>query len=206
MPTCDTLLDLWFKGLPLLEVSERLDRAPEWVVKHIRDFRCSKEKAEAYEPMQRRWRGGRKITKREQKFIRAHEKRGIPVTATARLLQRKPNEIRKDFRGEININRMKEVAPTCDILLAHRYLFYCAKHPVITDQAYDLAKYEEIEFGAGGPFLLQPASDKVTDYPPHIRSLAHYIQYKDMDNKKQINYDQLPAYFAPAGYFKRKKK
>lgn len=87
---------------------------------------------------------------------------------------------------------MKEVAPTCDILLAHRYLFHCAKTPIISDRTYDDAKHEEIEFGAGGPFLNKPASDKVIDYPPHIRSLAYYLLYKFMEARGEWNANALP--------------
>jgi len=87
---------------------------------------------------------------------------------------------------------MKEVAPTCDILLAHRYLYWCAKSPIISDKAYDDAKAEEIEYGGAGDLLKHPAFKKVCDYPDHIRSLALYMLFKFQLTEGKRDWNQLP--------------
>lgn len=102
-----------------------------------------------------------------------------------------------DYTDNAKVNRMKEVAPLVDQVLAHRYLFYCSKKPIISNEAYDDAKEEAMEFGGGFDILSEPASDRPVDYPAHIRSLAFYLLYKTEALKEYPNKNCLPPDFFP---------
>lgn len=142
----------------------------------------------------RKVRTGRKMTKLELDIIKRHHEMGYPTAHTAKMLQRKPGEICPDYYGKITFNQMKCLAPVSDQLLAHHYLYHVSKTPIITDQAYEDAKAEEIEFGGGGPFLhaISETQKRVGDYPPHIRSLAYYMLYKFMEVTGEWNDRVLP--------------
>lgn len=150
----------------------------------------------AYLPYRRVSRQGMRFTENENRLIQRHQEKGISTEDTARMLMRKPNEVLPDYKGQISIERMKQVAPRVDVLLACRYLYWCTKKKVISDQAYDEAKAEEIEFGGGSDMLTRSASNKVVDYPPHIRSLAFYMLYKEMVRTGKWEPDVLPAGWA----------
>lgn len=161
-----------------------------------------------YKPsMPRIWRGGTKKTELETRLISNFSKRRYPVEVIAKILQRKPDEISKDEEGRKKIIRLQEIAPISDVLMAHHYLYHCST-PVISDQAYDTAKKEELEFGGAADVIrwLDRSPKQVTDYPPHIRSLAHYIQFKNMDAHNCVDYAKLPMYFAPEGHWKTGKE
>lgn len=147
-----------------------------------------------YHPYGRRKaRTGMKMTAIELKIIKKHHDNGIPVAHTARMLQRKPGEIAPDYYGKITFNQMRCLAPVSDQLVAHHYLHHISKTPIISDQAYDEMKEEEIEFGGGGPFLKEIAKARtVACYPPHIRSLAFYMLYKFMEVTGEWNDQVLP--------------
>ncbi len=78
----------------------------------------------------------------------------------------------------VRIGDLKDLISDVDILLAHRYLYWCAKRPIISDRAYDVLKRELMEYGGGYKKLTRPASDRATGYRAHIRSLAFYLLYK----------------------------
>jgi hypothetical protein len=142
----------------------------------------------------RKSRVGMKMTQLELEIVKKHNEMGYPVTHTAKMLARTPGEICPDYYGKITFSQMQCLAPVSDMVLAHHYLYHVSKTPIITDQAYDDAKAEEIEFGGGGPLLhaLAKTSGKVTDYPPHIRSLAFYLLYKFMEATGEWNDRVLP--------------
>lgn len=189
----DEFIDLALEGKGPEELSRYFGVSPEEVGAHfMRTFYPSKP----YIPWgRRRSRTGQKMTALELKIIRRHHDKGIPTAHTARILQRKPNEICPDYYGKITFNQMKCLAPVSDQLLAHHYLYHVNKHPIITDQAYDTEKEEELEFGGGGPLLKAIAATKkdVADYPPHIRSLAYYMLYKFMQVTGEWN-DRIVPY------------
>ncbi len=92
---------------------------------------------------------------------------------------------------------IKDIAPMLDILQALRYNYYCAKRAVVPNRVYDEAKEEEMEYGGGSPILSQPASDRPTDYPSHIRCLAFYMHYK-YEMKQPVPWQNgLPFDFFP---------
>lgn len=83
-----------------------------------------------------------------------------------------------------------------DMLLAHRYLYHCAKRPVISNQEYKDAKRECMEYGGGYDVLTQPASDKPIDYPVHVRYLAIYMLFKFETSKPKPDMRGLPYEFS----------
>jgi hypothetical protein len=82
--------------------------------------------------------------------------------------------------------------PTLDFLLACRFLYWCAKKPLIADEVYDTMKEEEMEYGTGTAALSLPASDRPIHYRDHIRSLAFYLLYREEVAKDHPDYNCLP--------------
>lgn len=188
----DQFMDLVLDGKSPETIAATLGRPAELIKAKFKPiFYPSKP----YIPFGRRKvRAGTKMTKLELEIIKKHHEMGYPTAHTAKMLQRKPGEICPDYYGKITFNQMQCLAPISDQLLAHHYLFHVNKTPIITDQAYDDQKAEEIEFGGGGPLLhaLAGTSGNATDYPPHIRSLAYYMLYKFMEVTGEWNDRVLP--------------
>lgn len=193
----DKLLNRALPGKSLTELARLHNRNPKSIRRHWDEILYNErgKGASDYKPVRRIWRGGMRITPMEQKIIDRHLRDGVPLEITARILQRKPKEIRPDYEGEYKLKRLKDVALTADIVQALRYLYHCSGISVVSDQAYDDAKAEEIEYGGAGDILLQPASKRVVDYPAHIRSLAYYMHFKFMEKTGQWKTDQLPPHF-----------
>lgn len=195
----DRMLDLYFDGTHPDRIAILLKRNPKAVHRRLEQFTYNEEgRADRYDMFERNSRRGRRLTENEKILIKAHTERRVDMEATARLLCRKVEEIRGEsiapsrleVKAETNV--LKQVAPTLDQLLAHRYLYWCAKCPVISNRDYDDLKEEEIEFGAGKEELSKNASDVVCFYPPHIRSLAYYMQYRYMVRTGKWQADKLP--------------
>lgn len=188
----DLFMDAVLDGKDPEEIACMFNRSVKEVGRHFHQvFYPSKP----YHPWGRRKsRTGMKLTQLELKIIHKHNEAGIPVAHTARMLARKPIEINPDYYGRITFRQMKCLAPVADQLLAHHYLYYVSKSPIISDQAYDEAKEEEIEYGGGGPLLraIAETDKQVCNYPPHIRSLANYMHYKFMEVTGEWNDRVLP--------------
>lgn len=191
--TFDRALDRIFNGERLSDAASKLKIAVEALTARFR--RVVLKQPERYLPYRRLSRRKQKFTKQEKKVIEIHRKRGIPTEHTARVLQREPREIRPDYKGQITTDRFRQVAPRVDVLLAYRFLFYCSRVRLISDQAYDEAKAEEMEYGGGMDVLSKPASGKPVDYPAHIRSLAFYMHYKSMEKTGDWDANKLPLEF-----------
>lgn len=188
----DGFIEMVLDGWTPARIAEALGREEEFIKTR---FKPTFYPNKPYVPYGRRKaRTGMKMTKLELEVIEKALKIGYPVAHIARLLARKPNEICPDYYGKITFNQMRCLAPISDQLLAHHYLYHVAKQPIITDQAYDTEKAEEIEFGGGGPFLhaIAKTEKRVGDYPPHIRSLAYYMLYKFMEVTGEWNDRVLP--------------
>jgi hypothetical protein len=187
----DAFMDLVLDGQTSGAIAEELGRDEAFIKAQ---FRPTFYPAKPYVPWGRRkTRVGMKTTQLELQIIKKHHELGYPVAHTAKMLARTPKEICPDFYGKITFNQMRCLAPVSDMVLAHHYLFHVSKSPIITDQAYDEAKEEEIELGGGGPMLRALADAKTAvDYPPHIRSLAFYMLYKFMEVTGEWNTGVLP--------------
>jgi hypothetical protein len=184
----DLVLDGWTSGA----IAEELGRDEAFIKAQ---FRPTFYPNQPYIPYGRRkTRVGMKMTQLELQIIQKHNEIGYPVAHTAKMLARTPNEICPDYHGKVTFNQMRCLAPISDQVLAHHYLYHICKTPIVTDQAYDDAKQEEIEFGGGGPMLhaLAEAGRAVGDYPPHIRSLAFYMLYKFMQVTGEWNERVIP--------------
>jgi hypothetical protein len=204
----DKALDLFFRGTHPSRIAIKLQRNPKAVERLIQEYRYNeRNKAVRYEPRRRLSRRGLPMTQNEWMFVKSHRKRGLAPEVTARILQRADGEvlvhqliqkfpIKKEaarIESQIKFNFAKTVAPSLDQLLAHHYLYHCAKCPVISDKDYDCAKAEEIEFGCGREAIEKAAGyRKVIEYPPHIRSLAYYLQYKFMEASGKWQTSRLP--------------
>lgn len=183
----DRMLDLYFSGNTPDRIAYLMKRNTKAINRQLETFTYNESgRADRYEMLERDSRRGKRLTENEKVFIAAHTKRGVDLESTARVLCRRVEEIRGEsiapsrIETQIKTGTMKQVAPTLDQLMAHRYLYWSAKKPIISNRDYDDLKEEEIEYGCGRVELDKPASDKACDYPPHIRSLAYYMQYKFM--------------------------
>lgn len=187
-----------WRKLTVQRLARELERTPYSVKRHMQEILYNERGKGAlkYKPTKRHSRCGLPFTRFEKKvLIPRHLRDEIPIVVTACILQRKPEEIREDWTGTKKNNRLKDVAPVVDLVLAHRYLYWCAKRPIISDQSYDLLKKEELEFGGGFDLLSEPASSRPCDYPAHIRSLAYYMMFKEEDKKEEPFMDSLPPDF-----------
>lgn len=186
----DRFMDMVLSGNDAYDIARAVGKSPSEVRSHFQEAFYPID----YEPsMPRIWRGGKKMTELEKRLIRKHLKRKTPVKIIARILQRKPDEILPDLKGEAKSHSMRTVAKDADVLAAHHYLFHQSKRPIISDQAYDSLKAAELEFGNGAELLKMISEAKgVVDYPPHIRSLANYMLYKFMEETGEWNNDKLP--------------
>lgn len=81
--------------------------------------------------------------------------------------------------------------PRLDLLVAHHYLFFIARRPIISWPEFQETKYGEPEYKSWLKSL-PPGDRKVTDYPPHIRSLAYYMLYKFMEETGEWHQESLP--------------
>jgi len=191
----DLFMDLVLEGYPPTRISEQLKVPVPEVKAHYKRAFFPKE---PYAPASiRKSRAGKQLTKLEKEIIRLHHEIGIPVAFTARILARNPGDIVPDYDGKITFDVMKNFSPATDQLIAHHYLYHVSKTPVISDQAYDDAKAEEIEFGGGGGWLkiLSESRREAVSYPPHIRSLAFYMLYKKMEAEGKWNWRILPHHW-----------
>lgn len=192
----DQLFDLYFGGTAPDRIAVKMRRNPKSIARRLEQFTYNERSmADLYRPRRRINRRGMRLTENERVMVKAHTERGVASETTARLFQRAPNEFSTDFEGVKKNNRLREVASSVDIIIAHRYLAYCAKCPIISKQAYDAMVEEEIEFGGGADILARyPKSANVTDYPPHIRSLAYYMQFKYWQSKGESSdmVDKMP--------------
>lgn len=183
----DRILDLYFKGRKIRRIAKIIGIELTDAQLCLKLHRTNPGVVEEYKPVRRTARKGLPVTENEWKFFHSHKKRGIPLEETAALLCRSFRDFltpigTTKIDGQLKFNFMKSAAPTLDQLLAHKYLYYHANCPVISDKEYDSAKAEEIEFGCGRETLAEAKHwRQVCDIPPHIRSLAYYIQYKFLE-------------------------
>lgn len=194
--TTDCLLDMALANESPLAIARELKKSVKAVKRRLQQFLYDERKvATQYVPKRRHGRTGTKMTALEKRFVEKHAQLGVHTVDTAKILCRPPNEIRTDFQGELNVRKYAVLGPRVDMVLAYRYLYWIAKHPAISDQAYDTMKAEEIEFGGGYEELTKPPGKVVVDYPGHIRALAHYLLFKIEGAKDKPNKDCLPPYF-----------
>jgi hypothetical protein len=188
----DKMLDLYLAGGHPKEIAYKLQRNPKAIKRRLEQFTYNeRDRTRKYEPRRRISRKGMRWTENEKLIKQECLVRGVPVSDIARVLQRNANEVMPDYKGEIQVNSFMDIAPRNDLLLAHRYLYWVAKKPIISNQAYDAAKKEELEFGACSE-LLKPASGHAVDYPAHIRYLAFYMLYRKEAPKEIPETDCLP--------------
>lgn len=186
----DRMLDLYFKGTHPDRIAVVLKRNPKAVKRRLEQFTYNEDgRAVRYEMFERDSRRGMRLTENEKLIIKAHVERNVPLEATASLLCRKVEEIRGEStvpstmpvakEGKEEHIWLKKVAPTLDLLIAHHYLFWQAKQPIISNQDYDDLKQEEIEYGCGKAAVEAVSKFRqVCDYPPYIRYLAFYMQFR----------------------------
>lgn len=198
----DKMLDLFFSGMSTVEVAERLRASVQNVRMRLKPFLFNiDDRAKNYQSNFRVSRKSKSLSFTEKKVIETYQQNNIPLKYLVKLLQRPLSEIDPDDIGKAKAKVMKDVATGTDLVLAHRYLYHCTHTSIISDQAYDDLKAEEMEYGGGHGLLSQKASDLAIDYPPHIRSLAYYLQFKKWlddkcpkDMEKQLPYALMMEY------------
>ena len=173
----DKMLNLYFDGATPDRIAVELRRNPKAVNRRIEDFRDNtRGRADCYEPVRRFSRIGARITENEKIFIKAHKRVGVALEITAKVLQRKPEELGQEPAGK----RINTILPAIDVIAALRYAYAKFRNrrdvtllPPDTD--YDALVQEECEFGGNGPNFLKLKKMNVEDYPFRIRGLACYL-------------------------------
>jgi len=186
----DRFLDMVLAGRTVTQVAYYFSREPEEIKAIYREIFYVTD----YEPSSPRIaRSGKPMLALETKLIAKWKSLKKPMAALARILQRDLDELGHDLKGEVQIGRMREVAPGTDLLLAHHYLIHQSKIRLVSDQAFESMKKEEIEFGGGADLLrMFETFTKVGDYPEHIRALAMYLLYKHMEMTGKWQDSKIP--------------
>jgi hypothetical protein len=176
----DKMLDLYFSGAHPKHIAVELKRNPKAVRRRLEQFTYNERGwVERYRPRQRNSRKNKRMTETEILILKAHAERKVPIEWTARLLARSVEEF--NLQPKLEVAKAKQntacLAPTLDLILAHRHLYFVRKKPIISDAAYDVLVQEEIEYGGGEKaFKEMKDLDKV---PHYIRDLALYLEGKN---------------------------
>lgn len=141
--------------------------------------------AERYIPKRRSSRKGMRLTDNERDIVRSYREAGQPLKIAAHLMMRPPRELGLDHRDRETVDQMRQVGVGVDLVLAYRFLYYVHGISILSDTAYDNLEKEELEFGAHSEVLKVPGSDRLEDYPPHIRALAIYLAFKYGKGQKE---------------------
>jgi hypothetical protein len=173
----DRMLDLYFNGAHPDRIAHELKRNPKAVKRRLEQFTYNERSwAERYEPYNRVSRKGKRFTQNETLIIKAHQERDVPVAATARLLSRSLEELTLEVPMELARCKAVHVAPTLDVIWAHRWLYFLRKTPIISDAAYDALVQEEVEYSGSAAF------ERIKLFrnfgPGYIRDLALYMHGK----------------------------
>lgn len=182
----DYVLDAYFaggEGSNPSSIARKIGRNPKAVKRLLEQFTYNeRDRVVVYVPFKRTSRKGRKLTQNEQAVIAAHKERGVNPQDTAKLLCRDVEEFTQHKAQEVTKAKdFRALAPTLDIIWAHRYLYFIYKKPILSDEAYDTLVKEEIEYGGGLKTFLKIKDVEV--YPSFVRQLALYL------HEKHTNYD-----------------
>jgi hypothetical protein len=84
--------------------------------------------------------------------------------------------------------------PEADLLMALHYLKRQCRTRLISDPNWKQRKVTELHKRPKGTLrrFLKKKPETVTDYPPHIRSLALYFQYKFQKKLGKWDWDKMP--------------
>lgn len=182
----DLLLDRYFGGMSPPRIAAKHNRTPKSINRRIEQIRNNEYGlAEKYQPKKRLSRKGMRMTQSELLFLNYFKKKGLSLKLLAKILQRPVREFGVDREEREKVIDMKKVGVDVDLCMAYRCLYYCHNISIISDTAYDELEKETIEFAAHGGLLRKPGSDRLEDYPPHIRSLAMYLAFKYAQRKKE---------------------
>lgn len=180
----DKMLDLYFEGTRPDRIAHILGRNPKAVKRRIEQFAYNEfDRTLQYRPVCRTSRRGKRFTPNEESIKKTTQERNVPVKDLARLLAREVTELQDPKQEGCGLREIQRViqAPTLDLLLACRYMYYVSKQALVSDAVYDDLLAEELELGTGADQITGPPKCKVTDYEPHIRSLALYLYAKMLD-------------------------
>lgn len=182
----DRLLDLYLGGMVPKRIAVELQRNPKAVKRRLEQFIYNERGwVERYEPKLRISRRGMRFTQNETLLLQSHQQRKVDSKDTARLLQRPVSDFDSDVQSKTFHVDAKQVGVGVDLVLAYRCAYYCHHISLVTDSAYDALEKEEIEFGQNGHLLKDKVgSDKLEDYPPHIRALTMYLLFKYAEREK----------------------
>lgn len=194
----DRMFDLFFEGASPRRIAHKLHRTPKSVKVRVMKFaRNERNMAEEYRPRSRVYRKGKKWTQNDGRMLKPLRARGVSEAAIGRLLARDPESLpgakpggftsnvaqpvdRKSGRKRPTTIKVRMMSDALDLLLAHRFLYYCKASPLLEDREYDKLERETIK-GASDEerrVIETVSSDNPEDYPNHVRSLAGYLVFK----------------------------
>jgi hypothetical protein len=178
------LWDNYLAGASLLQLRRGLNRTGEDVAHRVKQFAFNVDDIVVrYEPFRRISRKGLRFSERERRIVAEHKKRNVPLEATARLLARNVTELDDSWKQVPAAKSDRVLAPSLDLVLAHRYIYHIYRTPIISNKAYDDLRKEEEEYGAGGKVLKDLGVVGIG--PRRIKTLALYLveRYEDEHGK-----------------------
>ena len=182
------MLEMFCSGTRTENIGLKLKRTIADVESRLHLYLTNKNGiAERYVPRRRSSRKGMRLTENEQNIIHHYREAGQPLRIAAHLMIRSPRELGLDYRDRKTMDEMKQIGTGVDLVLAYRLLYYVHGISIISDSAYDTLEKEELEFGAHSEVLKVPGSDRLEDYPPHIRALAIYLAFKYGKGQKETD-------------------
>lgn len=91
----------------------------------------------------------------------------------------------KQLEKQTRLLDVRHMTTDEDALLAHRYLYYVTKTPILDDSVYDQFEAEALEYGniPKDSLVRKPGSDRKEDYPDHVQAFALYLGLKYMKRR-----------------------
>lgn len=192
----DELFERYFSGRSIASIAKAMGRSEKSVSskwwKLIVRYRGCKYTSTG----SRKDREGKSFSGRDKRVIELARKWKSPPAYAALIMSRTTKEVVafvKEEKRKASIRRPKRkkllddtstitryLSSEEDLVLAHRFLYYVTKTPILSDTAYDELEHELLEFGScpvDSP-VHRPGSDKASDYPEYIRPLALYLGLK----------------------------
>jgi hypothetical protein len=159
-------------------IAQKIGRNPKAVRRLIEQFTYNeRDRVIRYEPFKRTSRKGKKLTQNEIAILKSHKEKGVAIEESAKLLCRGVEELSGKVKMEAaGVKKFATIAPTLDLIWAHRYIYFVWKTPVISDAAYNDLVKEEMEYGGGGTNFARIKLHQ--GWPDHIKSLALFLDQR----------------------------
>lgn len=197
-----TFLSLWWGGKSERDITKKMRRSAQGIKckvwKLISNYQLGASDQDYNLKGYIDSRAGARWSLRERKALAEFRRKRISLDYVSQVLGRPVKEVRAYYKA--NKSALRSMLPELerderirkdskdlklttmtttdeDILLAHRFLYYVKKQPVLSDTEYDQVEHEILEYSSVpiDSLCRHPGSDNAADYPPHIEALAIYF-------------------------------